>query len=217
MRQGFVDITFRKTCTKSKKEIPLRSKQGLSRGRDRAGYLRQQIRKGAKVATSPTMGDGRGRYINKASSEAATGPGICVSKYGKAQRSPLPPQWGTGGGDILTRPHQRPRPGRVFASANTERRKGRHFPHKGDGRGKYIEIWCNGSTTDFGSVCPSSNLGISTTKARHPPGFFASDTKRLYKVKNSRINATTKGRNYQDRNTIYKPRIIIITKAMQIT
>ena len=25
-----------------------------------------------------------------------------------------------------------------------------------------IEIWCNGSTTDFGSVCPSSNLGIST-------------------------------------------------------
>ncbi len=25
-----------------------------------------------------------------------------------------------------------------------------------------IEIWCNGSTTDFGSVCPGSNPGIST-------------------------------------------------------
>ena len=137
-----MDITFRKTCTKSKKEIPLRSKQGLIRGRDRAGDLHQQIRKGEKVATSPTMGDGRG---------------------------------------------------------------------------KYNEIWCNGSTTDFGSVCPSSNLGISTTKARHPPGFFASNTKRLYKVKNSRNYATTKGRNYQDINTIYKPRIIIIKKAMQIT
>ena len=23
-------------------------------------------------------------------------------------------------------------------------------------------IWCNGSTTDFGSVCPSSNLGVPT-------------------------------------------------------
>ena len=80
-----------------------------------------------------------------------------------------------------------------------------------------FEIWCNGSTTDFGSVCPSSNLGISTTKARHPPGFFASNTKRLYKVKNSRNYAAIKGRNYQDINTIYKPRIIIITKAMQIT
>ena len=90
---------------------------------------------------------------NKASSEAATGPGICVSKYGKAKRSPLPPQWGTGGGI-------------------------------------YNEIWCNGSTTDFGSVCPSSNLGISTTKARHPPGFFASNTKRLYKVKNTPHDTT---------------------------
>ena len=27
-----------------------------------------------------------------------------------------------------------------------------------------IEIWCNGSTTDFGSVCPGSNPGISTRK-----------------------------------------------------
>ena len=27
-----------------------------------------------------------------------------------------------------------------------------------------IEIWCNGSTTDFGSVCPGSNPGISTMK-----------------------------------------------------
>ena len=25
--------------------------------------------------------------------------------------------------------------------------------------------WCNGSTTDFGSVCPSSNLGSPTEKA----------------------------------------------------
>ena len=30
-----------------------------------------------------------------------------------------------------------------------------------------IEIWCNGSTTDFGSVCPGSNPGISTKF--HPP------------------------------------------------
>ena len=28
-----------------------------------------------------------------------------------------------------------------------------------------IEIWCNGSTTDFGSVCLGSNPGISTQKA----------------------------------------------------
>lgn len=27
-----------------------------------------------------------------------------------------------------------------------------------------IEIWCNGSTTDFGSVCPGSNPGISTRR-----------------------------------------------------
>ena len=132
----------RKSLQIHKTLLPLQSPNKKARSRDRAGYLREQIRKGEKVATSPTMGDGRGIYN---------------------------------------------------------------------------EIWCNGSTTDFGSVCPSSNLGISTTKARHPPGFFASNTKRLYKVKNSRINATTKGRNYQDRNTIYKPRIIIITKAMQIT
>ena len=25
-----------------------------------------------------------------------------------------------------------------------------------------IELWCNGSTTDFGSVCPGSNPGSST-------------------------------------------------------
>ena len=25
-----------------------------------------------------------------------------------------------------------------------------------------IEVWCNGSTTDFGSVCPGSNPGTST-------------------------------------------------------
>ena len=29
----------------------------------------------------------------------------------------------------------------------------------------FIEVWCNGSTTDFGSVSPSSNLGTSTIKA----------------------------------------------------
>ena len=132
----------RKSLQIHKTLLPLQSPNKKARSRDRAGYLREQIRKGEKVATSPT---------------------------------------------------------------------------KGDGRGKYNEIWCNGSTTDFGSVCPSSNLGISTTKARHPPGFFASNTKRLYKVKNSRNYAAIKGRNYQDINTIYKPRIIIITKAMQIT
>ncbi len=25
-----------------------------------------------------------------------------------------------------------------------------------------IALWCNGSTPDFGSVCPSSNLGKAT-------------------------------------------------------
>ena len=42
-----------------------------------------------------------GERTNRASSEAATGPGICVSKYGKAKRSPLPPQGGREGGNIL--------------------------------------------------------------------------------------------------------------------
>ena len=28
----------------------------------------------------------------------------------------------------------------------------------------FIEVWCNGSTTDFGSVSPSSNLGTSTIR-----------------------------------------------------
>ena len=36
-----------------------------------------------------------------------------------------------------------------------------------------IEILCNGSTTDFGSVCPGSNPGISTkAKAGHLTGFY---------------------------------------------
>ena len=31
-------------------------------------------------------------------------------------------------------------------------------------RGNHIsELWCNGSTTGFGSVCPGSNPGSSTT------------------------------------------------------
>ena len=29
-----------------------------------------------------------------------------------------------------------------------------------------IGLWCNGSTTGFGSVCPSSNLGSPTTNQR---------------------------------------------------
>lgn len=28
-----------------------------------------------------------------------------------------------------------------------------------------IGLWCNGSTTGFGSVCPSSNLGSPTKKS----------------------------------------------------
>ena len=28
-----------------------------------------------------------------------------------------------------------------------------------------IEVWCNGSTRDFGSLCPGSNPGISTKPA----------------------------------------------------
>ena len=27
-----------------------------------------------------------------------------------------------------------------------------------------IEVWCNGSTRDFGSLCPGSNPGISTAE-----------------------------------------------------
>ena len=37
--------------------------KGLIRGRDRAGYLHQQIRKGEKVATSPTRGTGGGNIL----------------------------------------------------------------------------------------------------------------------------------------------------------
>ena len=29
-----------------------------------------------------------------------------------------------------------------------------------------IEVWCNGSTTDFGSACPGSNPGTSTLRGR---------------------------------------------------
>ena len=32
-----------------------------------------------------------------------------------------------------------------------------------------IEVWCNGSTTDFGSVCPGSNPGTSTFFTGHIP------------------------------------------------
>ena len=38
------------------------------------------------------------RKYNKASADAVTGPGISDRKYMEAQRSPLPPSWGTGGG-----------------------------------------------------------------------------------------------------------------------
>jgi hypothetical protein len=34
-----------------------------------------------------------------------------------------------------------------------------------------IELWCNGSTTDFGSVCLGSNPS-SSTKSQDIPGFF---------------------------------------------
>ena len=94
-----------------------------------------------------TAGDwGWVRSEATASSEAATGPGICNSKYGKAKRSPYPnivsgrhappglaPQVTGGGFGAKRRPHQRPRPGRVFATANTERRKGRR-PEQSEGR-----------------------------------------------------------------------------------
>ena len=29
-----------------------------------------------------------------------------------------------------------------------------------------IEAWCNGSTTDFGSVCPGSSPGVSTSSLK---------------------------------------------------
>ena len=42
-----------------------------------------------------------------------------------------------------------------------------------------IEIWCNGSTTDFGSVCPGSNPGISTESMSRPYGrLFKQDVRR---------------------------------------
>ena len=31
-----------------------------------------------------------------------------------------------------------------------------------------IEVWCNGSTRDFGSLCPGSNPGISTKAISQP-------------------------------------------------
>ena len=36
-----------------------------------------------------------------------------------------------------------------------------------------IEILCNGSTTDFGSVCPGSNPGISTKAISQPEGWLS--------------------------------------------
>ena len=77
----------RKSLQIHKTLLPLQSPNKKARSRDRAGYLREQIRKGEKVATSPT---------------------------------------------------------------------------KGDGRGNLIEIWCNGSTTDSGSVSEGSSPSIST-------------------------------------------------------
>ena len=35
-----------------------------------------------------------------------------------------------------------------------------------------IEIWCNGSTRDFGSLCPGSNPGISTKAMSQPSGWL---------------------------------------------
>lgn len=40
-------------------------------------------------------------------------------------------------------------------------------------------LWCNGSTTGFGSVCPSSNLGSPTKKSPERDifrGFFFRDS-----------------------------------------
>ena len=89
--------TIRKTCTKTKKTIPL-------------------------LPTSPTKGN---RVFASANTERRKG------RHFPHKRD---------GDEIgrLTGPHQRPRPGRVFASANTERRKGRHFPHKGGREGDFI-------------------------------------------------------------------------------
>ena len=38
-----------------------------------------------------------------------------------------------------------------------------------------IEIWCNGSTTVFGAVCPGSNPGISTKKGDQSITLFSSN------------------------------------------
>ena len=35
-----------------------------------------------------------------------------------------------------------------------------------------IEVWCNGSTRDFGSLCPGSNPGISTKAISQPEGWL---------------------------------------------
>ena len=85
--------TIRKTCTKTKKTIPL-------------------------PPTFPTKGN---RVFALANTERRKG------RHFPHKR----------GSEELTRPHQRPRPGRVFARANTERRKGRHFPHKGGREGEF--------------------------------------------------------------------------------
>jgi hypothetical protein len=48
-----------------------------------------------------------------------------------------------------------------------------------------IGLWCNGSTTGFGSVCPSSNLGSPTKKSPERDifrgFFFFVDAKSLLK------------------------------------
>ena len=66
--------------------------------RGRAGYLRQQIRKGEKVAGrnevkaacpgAGTAGDWGYSERSDCLIRGAAGPGICASKYGKAKRPP---------------------------------------------------------------------------------------------------------------------------------
>ena len=53
----------RKSLQIHKTLLPLQSPNKKARSRDRAGYLREQIRKGEKVATSPTRGTGGGNIL----------------------------------------------------------------------------------------------------------------------------------------------------------
>ena len=57
-----------------------------------------------------------------------------------------------------------------------------------------IEVWCNGSTTDFGSVCPGSNPGTSTFFTGHIPEPLRLRSKRIFLNPSHFVTAPFRGK-----------------------